>query len=147
MIQLIMIACLLLMAAPVGAESQDLTINGTRLLVGTTYCQSPDIGITCTPGRAIDQWDIALSHIRINKASFDAMLKDYPEAKLRVMLVEDPCLARMEEAMRAMDYWLYPPLNGTIKMSAKIQHGLNTQWDDAKRECWRKQPEGGRNGR
>lgn len=47
--------------------------------------------------------------LKIDRASFEALLKDDPDAKLRVMLIDEPCLAQMEAAMRAMEPYTVMP--------------------------------------
>ena len=69
------------------------------------------------------------AYIRIDKASFDAMLKDYPEAQLRVKLVNDQCLAKMEAAMKAMNRLVYDGVRSQEAKDRKL-------WDDAKQKCW-----------
>lgn len=43
--------------------------------------------------------------LKIDRKSFDALMKDYPEAKLRV-LMDDDCTVEMEESMKAIDKYI-----------------------------------------
>ena len=106
---------------------------GIVLLSGCVGSAQAEVALTVDPGEQA----ITNEYVKITKESLDALLRDHPDSRLRVMVIDDPCLAKMEKAMRAMDYWIFPPLNGTIKMTAKIQHELNAQWEQTKKDCWR----------
>lgn len=88
--------------------------------------------------------------LKIDRKSFDALLKDYPDAKLRVLLVDERCLAQMEAAMRAMEpftiTWYLSDLPLAVGGGMRIQvleenqeAGLKAviRWLEVKRECWR----------
>lgn len=85
-------------------------------------------------GNVPDQTD-ATTSIRIDRKSWDAMLKDYPNAKLRVELTEDPCLAKMEEAMRAWDDHITELTNGPHTIPGEAWR--YEQWNAVKKECWK----------
>lgn len=113
----LLLACLMLVAVPVGAsELSDSIINGST----------------------------GPSHMRITKESLDALLRDHPDAKLRVMVIDDPCLARMEDAMRKMEPFIANGFIVVYNFSGWSQsaidefHKANELWEETQRECWTK---------
>jgi hypothetical protein len=83
--------------------------------------------------------------LKVDRASFDAMLKDYPEAKLRIILVDEYCLTQMAAAMRAMEPyaitgWRTDSAGRTYSAEQQIDRNEYTsvlaQWVIVKRECW-----------
>lgn len=59
--------------------------------------------------------------LKITKDSLDALLRDYPDARLIVVSVPTLCEQQMEAAMRAMEP--YSP--------------IEDQWETVKKECWK----------
>ena len=98
-----------------------------------------DSPVTMSPGGDASPFQYTRSgSIKIDKASFDAMLKDYPEAKLRVLLTDDSCLAKMEAAMRAMDLYLNPHDGDSFPLEwlALVTRERWVLWQSVKRDCW-----------
>ncbi len=88
------------------------------------------------PCSASFQYDINGS-LKIDKAIFDAILKDYPEAKLRVLLTNDPCLAQMEQAMRIMEKWIPRDIPRSMTFSEIDQKEIDWRKWDAAKACWK----------
>ena len=74
-------------------------------------------------------------YLMITKESIDKLLRDYPDAYLRVKVMDDPCLAKMEAAMRAMDMLVTDGVRWGVKSQERT---ARTLWQDTKRECWAK---------
>lgn len=106
----VLITLFILTMASGAWASQDLTINGTRVIVSTTMCVSPSMQVSCHPGEELDQW-----HIEI----------------------VDPCLAKMEAAMRAMEpftvnEWVNQVnFDGWTQLALDKYHAANVQWEEA----------------
>lgn len=70
----------------------------------------------------------------------DVMKRDY-QAELRVKLIDDPCLAKMEAAMRAMDPFMPHDhsefVDQMIFKNPELFKAASKQWETAKRECFR----------
>ena len=105
---IIVLSALLLCAVPAVAEEVDVTINSTRLLIGTTHCVSPATGVTCSAGKAIGQWDIEIL-----------------------------CLAKMVAAMKAIDSWVGDTWEFDTDEGATY-HKAKALWNATRRECWSK---------
>lgn len=52
-----------------------------------------------------------LEALKITSESFEAMLRDYPDAKLRIVLEPSRCEEQMEAAMRVVDAHLHPTIS------------------------------------
>lgn len=84
------------------------------------------------------------SVLKIDRASFDAMLKDYPEAKLRVMLVPSWCEEQMQAAMRSWEeVWRLEytsdgkAVTHVYERDPKKGQAAVDLWNAAKENCWR----------
>lgn len=137
------LACLLLMAESVGAY--ECKVDGTLCDTSWSYPSIPVVaepittvhsdGFSCGDAMCSYAGQVSVDgYLKIDKASFDAMLKDYPGAKLRVMLVNHHCLTSMEEAMRQVDYYVDPK---SKEPQLDILNALQT-WVNVRRECWSK---------
>lgn len=63
---------------------------------------------------------------------------------LRVMLIDHPCLAKMEAAMRAMEPFIVNEFvkpesffMGWTELAIQQFTRANAQWESTQRECWR----------
>ncbi len=116
--KLLLLACLPLVAGPVYAEDSAVVTSVGALSL-------------------IDDYQITeQGYLKVTKESLDKMLRDYPDAKLRLQIADDPCLARMEEAMKAVEPWLgYTYKDDTIPADFKKAKAL---FYAVKKECWSK---------
>ena len=76
-------------------------------------------------------------YLKVTKESLDALLRDHPDAHVRVMPV-DPCLAKMEALLRQLesDFDLMEKQRITVplwELHAMLQR--RPMWTDTRREC------------
>lgn len=121
----LLITCLLLVAGPVHADDSAFVTSVGAL--------SP-----------IDDFQYTeQGYLMVTKESVDKLLRDYPDAKLRLQIADHPCLARMEEAMRKMEPYLGEDLTMFWRAPAEgLLHDekmrVKAQWDMVAKECWSK---------
>lgn len=85
------------------------------------------------------------SHFALTKkelAELARTLKEYENVELRVKLIDDACLAKMEAAMRAMEPFI-PHDHGTFMEQLTLKNlepfkAASKQWEAVKKECWNK---------
>ncbi len=107
----LLLACLLLVAGPVYAEEMQSIVE----------VPMPD------PAYLLTNEELA---------ELAKVLKSEHNAKLRVHIVKDPCLARMEEALKAVEPWLgYTYKDDTNPADFKKAKAL---FYAVKNECWSK---------
>lgn len=138
-----MVLILVLWAGTGWAEEWSLT-DTTRIEGPVQFrVESENVPITMIPDAelALGQYDRSGALI-VTKESLDALLRDYPEARLRVVTVPSTCEQRMQAAMTAMDPYVISGLTvreGDPQFEDKVWDGwmIYKQWADVKRDCWR----------
>ena len=115
----------------------------TRLLCLLALAGLLGVGTAGAEGAMSQNYDdhvfqyTADGYLKVTKESLDALLRDYPDAHVQVMPV-DPCLAKMEAAMRAYDkfvnYGLTPGKPEDIQERAQAI----VLWDKTIKDCWTK---------
>ena len=93
------------------------------------------LGVGTAGAEDFDYQVTELGYLKITKESLDNMLRDYPDSHVRVRVMDDPCLVKMEAAMRAMDTLVTDGVRWGVKSQERT---ARTLWQDTKRECWAK---------
>ncbi len=121
----LMLASLLLLAVPVGAEMS---------LIDSVY---------------LEEMQCAISKEMVNGninayCSNAAVKKKEPWYVVNINTHPDPCLTKMEAAMRAIEPWIRMLGNENDKQTKLITATQAVEylwkWDEIKRECWKEKP-------
>jgi hypothetical protein len=110
---------LLLLAVPVGAE---------EMLIDSVYLED----VRCAVSKATVNGNTNAY------CSPEAIKKKEPWYAISINTHPDPCLAKMEQAMRAMEAWHAIEGDMLQRLQAgKLLKDLDEKWGQAKRDCWK----------